>query len=117
MNFRSKPRCASRNLKRLRKKKQVLQKIEMLCLSQKRMIELRDLKKLQERDLRLQQMKETTKRLISNETSQDRSIKFKDAANRFAPKISNETLKSNERKQDFKMEIINFEIILLLIGD
>jgi hypothetical protein len=42
------------------------------------------------RDLRLQQIKEPTKRLISNETSQDRSIRLNDA-NRFAAKISNET--------------------------
>jgi hypothetical protein len=50
-------------------------------------------------------MKEATKRLISNETSQDRSIRLKDAATRFAAKISNE--KSPERasrleKHDFE---------------
>jgi hypothetical protein len=37
-------------------------------------------------------MKEATKRVISNETSQDRSIRLKDAATRSAAKISNETL-------------------------
>jgi hypothetical protein len=37
-------------------------------------------------------MKKVTKRLISNETSQDRSIRLKNAANRSANKISNETL-------------------------
>jgi hypothetical protein len=47
-----------------------------------------------ERDLRLQQMKEAMKRLISNKLSQDRSIRLKDAANRSATK----TLESNERK-------------------
>jgi hypothetical protein len=36
-------------------------------------------------------MKEVTKRLISNETLQEISIKLKDAANRSAAKISNET--------------------------
>jgi hypothetical protein len=50
-------------------------------------------------------MKEATKRLISNETSQDRSIRLKDAATRFAAKISNK--KSPERasqleKHDFE---------------
>jgi hypothetical protein len=39
-------------------------------------------------------MKEAMKRLISNETSQDRSIRLKDAVKRTAAKISNETLKS-----------------------
>jgi hypothetical protein len=37
-------------------------------------------------------MKEATKRLISNETSQDRFIRLKDAANHSAAKISNKTL-------------------------
>jgi hypothetical protein len=37
-------------------------------------------------------MKEAIKRPISNETSQDRSLRLKDAANRSAAKISNETL-------------------------
>jgi hypothetical protein len=41
------------------------------------------LKTVQERDLRLKQIKEATKWLISNETSQYRSIdRMKDAANR-----------------------------------
>jgi hypothetical protein len=40
-------------------------------------------------------MKEATKRLISNETSQDRSIRLKDAAKRYAAKNSIE--KSPER--------------------
>jgi hypothetical protein len=44
----------------------------------------------EERDLRLQH-EETTKRLISNETSQDRSIRLKDTATIPAAKISNET--------------------------
>jgi hypothetical protein len=43
-------------------------------------------------------MKEVTKRLISNATSQDRSIRLKDASNCSAAKISNVTLESNERK-------------------
>jgi hypothetical protein len=43
-------------------------------------------------------MKEGTKRLISNKTSQDRSIRLKDAVNRSAAKISNKTLESNEKK-------------------
>jgi hypothetical protein len=43
-------------------------------------------------------MKEATKRLISNDTSQDRIIWLKDAANRSAAKLSYETLESNERK-------------------
>jgi hypothetical protein len=37
-------------------------------------------------------MKKATKRLISNETSQDRSIRLKDAANCSASETSNETL-------------------------
>jgi hypothetical protein len=37
-------------------------------------------------------MKEASKRVISNETSQDRSIRLKDAAIRYVAKISNETL-------------------------
>jgi hypothetical protein len=36
-------------------------------------------------------MKETTKRLIKNETSQDRFIRLKDTATIPAAKISNET--------------------------
>jgi hypothetical protein len=65
---------------------------------------------VQECDLRLQQMKEATK-LISNKTSQDRSIRLKDAAkiinetsqdrlkdaaNRSAAKISKKTIESNQ---------------------
>jgi hypothetical protein len=42
--------------------------------------EKKALETVQEPDLRLQQMKEATKRLISNETSKDRSIRLKDAA-------------------------------------
>jgi hypothetical protein len=41
-------------------------------------------------------MKEATKRIISNKTSQDRSIRLKDAATRSAARISNETLESNQ---------------------
>jgi hypothetical protein len=37
-------------------------------------------------------MKEVTKRLISNETSQDRSTRLKDNTNRSATKILNESL-------------------------
>jgi hypothetical protein len=46
-------------------------------------------------------MKETTSRLISNDPSHDKSITLKDAVNR--SKISNGTLKSNEKmqKKDF----------------
>jgi hypothetical protein len=50
------------------------------------------LETFQKRDLRLQQMKEATKGLISNETSQDRSIWLKDAAIQYVAKKSNETL-------------------------
>jgi hypothetical protein len=48
---------------------------------------------VQKHDLRLLQKKEATKRLI-NETSQD--IRLKDAANRSAAKISNETLQESK---------------------
>jgi hypothetical protein len=43
---------------------------------------------VQERDLRLHQMKEATKRLMSNEILQDRSIKLENAAKRYAAKKS-----------------------------
>jgi hypothetical protein len=41
-------------------------------------------------------MKEATKRLISNETTQDRSVRLKDAA-RSADKVSNETLQEKSK--------------------
>jgi hypothetical protein len=41
---------------------------------EKSRVKLKDFKTVQKRDLRLQQMKEATKRLISNVTSQDTSI-------------------------------------------
>jgi hypothetical protein len=63
--------------------------------------DLSDLKNLrsqeQNKNLRLQQMKEATNRLISNETSQYRSIGLKDDANRSAVKISKRR-ESNERE-------------------
>jgi hypothetical protein len=81
-------------LKRLRKKKQDQQKIEMLIAKKRQMTreKRKALETDKERDLGLQQMTDATKHLISNETSRDISIRLKDAANRSAAKISNETL-------------------------
>jgi hypothetical protein len=48
-------------------------------------------------------MKEITKRLISNKTSQDRSIRLKYAATRYVAKISNESLQ--ERSLRLKLQL------------
>jgi hypothetical protein len=56
------------------------------------------LETVQKRDLILQQIKKATKRLISNETSQEISLRLNDfanPANRSAVKISNETLQES----------------------
>jgi hypothetical protein len=50
-------------------------------------------------------MKETTKRLISNKTSQDRSIRLKYAATRYVAKISNESLQERSLKLKLPLNI------------
>jgi hypothetical protein len=71
---------------------------EKLFIREKR----KTLETAQERGLRLHQMKEATKCLISNETSQKRSIRLEDAANRSAFKISIQNSMKIKKKKHFE---------------
>jgi hypothetical protein len=58
-------------------------------------------KTTQDKSIRLKDAANGSTAKISNETSQDRSIRFKNVSNRSAAKIPNETLESKKRNQKF----------------